>query len=237
MRKNLAVAALLSGLAAVPIGAGALAGEADVVRAEALAEGGGAWRFRVTVAHGDTGWDHYADKWDVLAPDGAVLGTRVLLHPHETEQLFTRSLGGLKIEEGVTEVNLRAHDSRHDYGGKTLTVTLPRGDGARAGFLKSLLLEQLAPFAEPAQFVQEQHEAHAERGRLGHLGSARGPAAHGPVVDLELLGERGLPAVPTVETGAIEPQLVFGHGRGSLVVAGHGFRPPPVGFLKGCGGA
>ncbi len=70
MRKNLAVAALLSGLAAVamavPMAAPAWAGEADVVRAEARAEGGGAWRFGVTVAHGDTGWDHYADKWDSI---------------------------------------------------------------------------------------------------------------------------------------------------------------------------
>ncbi len=130
MRKNLAVAALLSGLAAVPmavpLAAPAWAGEADVVRAEALAEGGGAWRFRVTVAHGDTGWDHYADKWDVVAPDGAVLGTRVLLHPHETEQPFTRALGGVKIPEGVSEVTLRAHDRVHGYGGREVTVELPR---------------------------------------------------------------------------------------------------------------
>ncbi len=68
MRKNLAVVALLSGLATVtmaaPMAAPARAGEADVVRVEAVPEGGGAWRFRVTVAHGDSGWDHYADKWD-----------------------------------------------------------------------------------------------------------------------------------------------------------------------------
>ena len=126
MRKNLAVAALLSGLAAVPVAAPAWAGEADVLRAEALAENGGAWRFRVTVAHGDTGWDHYADKWDVLAPDGTVLGTRVLLHPHETEQPFIRALGGVKIPENVAEVTLRAHDSVHGYGGKEVTVKLSR---------------------------------------------------------------------------------------------------------------
>ena len=126
MRKNLAVAALLSGLAAVPMAAPAWAGEADVLRAEALAENGGAWRFRVTVAHGDTGWDHYADKWDVLAPDGTVLGTRVLLHPHETEQPFIRALGGVKIPEYVAEVTLRAHDSVHGYGGHEVTVKLSR---------------------------------------------------------------------------------------------------------------
>ncbi len=49
------------------MGAGALnmaqAGEADVVAAEAVPEGSGIWRFHVTVAHGDTGWQHYADKW------------------------------------------------------------------------------------------------------------------------------------------------------------------------------
>ena len=126
MRKNLAVAALLSGLAAVPMAAPTRAGEADVVRAEARAEGGGAWRFRVTVAHGDTGWDHYADKWDVVAPDGTVLGTRVLLHPHETEQPFIRSLGGVEIPEGVSEVTLRAHDRVHGYGGKEVTIKLSR---------------------------------------------------------------------------------------------------------------
>ncbi len=126
MRQNLAVAALLSGLAAVPMAAPARAGEADVVRAEARAEGGGAWRFRVTVAHGDAGWDHYADKWDVVASDGTVLGTRVLLHPHETEQPFTRALGGVEIPEGVSEVTLRVHDNVHGYGGKEVTVKLAR---------------------------------------------------------------------------------------------------------------
>ncbi len=62
MNRGLAVAALLVGLGVGLIGRPVLAGEADVVRAEAAPEGGGTWRFRVTVAHGDTGWDHYADK-------------------------------------------------------------------------------------------------------------------------------------------------------------------------------
>ena len=73
----------------------ASAGEADVVAVEAAREDPGTWRFDVTVAHGDEGWDHYADKWEVLAPDGRVLGARVLLHPHVGEQPFTRSLGGV----------------------------------------------------------------------------------------------------------------------------------------------
>ncbi len=39
----------------------ALAGKADVVKAEAT-RSGDTWTFKVTVAHGDTGWDHYADS-------------------------------------------------------------------------------------------------------------------------------------------------------------------------------
>ena len=86
---------------------------------------GGAWSFSVTVRHDDEGWDHYADRWDVLGPDGDVLGTRVLYHPHVGEQPFTRNLGGVKIPEGVGEVVIRAHDSVHAYGGKEVKVELP----------------------------------------------------------------------------------------------------------------
>lgn len=125
MNRNLArlliAWALITGAPAV-----APAGEADVVGAEVVPEGGGTWRFHVTVAHGDTGWDHYADKWEVLGPAGQVLGTRTLLHPHENEQPFTRSLGGVKIPDDVSELTLRAHDSVHGTGGRELTITLPR---------------------------------------------------------------------------------------------------------------
>lgn len=101
------------------------AGEADVVGVEVTPEGGGTYRFEVTVRHADEGWDHYADAWDVVAPDGTVLGTRELLHPHENEQPFTRSLTGVAIPDGITEVTVRAHDSVHAYGGAEMTVTVP----------------------------------------------------------------------------------------------------------------
>ncbi len=104
----------------------AQAGEADVVAAEAYPEGNGKWRFSVTVRHDDEGWDHYADRWDVLTPDGELLGERVLLHPHENEQPFTRSLGGVQVPEGVTQVVIRAHDSVHELGGAEVTVEIPR---------------------------------------------------------------------------------------------------------------
>ncbi len=121
--------ATLSALAAAVLGfsfMAALAGEADVIAVEAAQEGDNTWRFSVTVRHADEGWDHYADRWQVVAPDGTVLGTRVLLHPHENEQPFTRSLGGVVIPEGVDEVVVRAHDSVHGDGGAEIQVKLKR---------------------------------------------------------------------------------------------------------------
>ena len=102
----------------------AFAGEADVIDATATQSANGTWTFRVTVRHADTGWDHYADKWQVLGPDGTVLATRVLHHPHVDEQPFTRSLSGVSIPEGVETVTIRAGDSVHEFGGAEFSVKL-----------------------------------------------------------------------------------------------------------------
>jgi hypothetical protein len=101
------------------------AGEADVLKAEARNTGENTFQFHVTVKHQDEGWNHYADKWDVVAPDGTILGTRILYHPHDDEQPFTRSLSGVKIPEGIRKVTIRAHDSVHEYGGRTFVAVLP----------------------------------------------------------------------------------------------------------------
>ena len=119
MRPFLVLAVLT--LSAIP----AQAGEADVLEVEARAAGGG-WSFDVTVRHADTGWEHYADAWRVVGPDGTVYGTRVLVHPHVNEQPFTRSLGGVKIPEEIQTVTIEAHDSVHEWGGAVIEVTLPR---------------------------------------------------------------------------------------------------------------
>ncbi len=104
----------------------AWAGKADVVAVEVLQAADGGYRFDVTVLHADTGWSHYADRWEVVAPDGAVLATRVLHHPHVGQQPFTRGLGGVRIPGGVTSVAVRARDSVHGYGGAELTVEVVR---------------------------------------------------------------------------------------------------------------
>ena len=102
-----------------------MAGEADVVRVRFEQEKGGTWTFAVTVRHDDQGWEHYADRWEVLGPKGKVLGTRILLHPHVGEQPFTRSLSGVEVPEDVTKVLIRARDSVHGFGGKEILLDLP----------------------------------------------------------------------------------------------------------------
>ena len=101
------------------------AGEADVIEVEVRRIGGDTYKFDVTVRHADEGWEHFANKWEVTAPDGTVIGTRVLAHPHVEEQPFTRSLSGVKIPENLAEVTVRAHDLVHGYGGKTVEVKVP----------------------------------------------------------------------------------------------------------------
>ncbi len=82
--------------------------------------------FYVTVKHQDKGWDHFANSWEVLTPDGEVIATRTLLHPHVNEQPFMRSLSHIKIPAGIKKVVVRAHDSVHGYGGKTMDVEISR---------------------------------------------------------------------------------------------------------------
>ncbi|WP_038036487.1 hypothetical protein [Thermopetrobacter sp. TC1] len=120
-----AVLACVAGfaLAAQP----ALAGKADVVQARAVSTANNTWRFDVTVRHEDSGWDHYADRYEILSMKGRVLATRVLAHPHVNEQPFTRSLYNVRIPKGIKRIRIRAHDSRHGYGGKEIVLTLPHG--------------------------------------------------------------------------------------------------------------
>jgi hypothetical protein len=102
----------------------AIAGEADVIAVKVKQTGSHLYRFDVTIRHADQGWDHYADRWEILAPDGNILDTRVLAHPHTNEQPFTRSLSGVKTPIELRQVKIRAHDSVHAFGGETMIIDL-----------------------------------------------------------------------------------------------------------------
>ncbi len=112
------------------------AANADVTFVRAVQTDKKTWTFYVTVAHPDAGWDDYADGWDVVLPDGAVVRpdagspfTRILLHPHDAEQPFTRSQSGIVIPPDVTEVTVRAHDLVDGFGGQEVVVDLTAVSG------------------------------------------------------------------------------------------------------------
>lgn len=120
------VAALIAGCGNGDTGPPATSGQgcADVIDATAQRQDDGAWTISATVSSADTGWEKYADAWEVRALDGAVLGVRELAHPHVDEQPFTRSLRGVAIPEGTTEVVIAARDSVAGWCGEEFTLTL-----------------------------------------------------------------------------------------------------------------
>jgi hypothetical protein len=82
------------------------------------------YNFSVTVFHKDTGWKHYSNKWEIIGENGTIFGTRILHHPHVSEQPFTRSLSGVEIPDYVKTVIIRAHDSIYKFGGKSILYGL-----------------------------------------------------------------------------------------------------------------
>ncbi|WP_456373157.1 hypothetical protein [Thiolapillus sp.] len=102
-----------------------LGGEVDVIAAKAYSNPDGSWRFQATLKHADAGWEHYADRWEILDSSGKILATRVLAHPHINEQPFTRSLTSVNIPENNSSLTIRGHDKLHGYGGKELQMNWP----------------------------------------------------------------------------------------------------------------
>lgn len=123
LNENLISACLLSAI--VFTTTGLHANDASIVDAKIRASGGeNMFRIDVTIKHADEGWDHYANRWDVLDENGILLGSRVLHHPHENEQPFTRSLS-LTIPPSVKEITIVASDSVHGDNAETMQLAVP----------------------------------------------------------------------------------------------------------------
>lgn len=120
----LAAALILSG------GGSAQASPTEVVRVKFVKFDGRRWEVSVTLRHADTGWKHYANVWVVETLEGKTLGRRVLFHPHEDEQPFTRSLS-LTLPKGVTKVRIRAGDNVGGMDSNMVVVILTRSSGER----------------------------------------------------------------------------------------------------------
>lgn len=123
--------ALAAGLLALTMLNTADADDVRIVGADLHSSGGNRWSLNVTLKHGDTGWDHYADNWRVVDVEGNMLGNRVLYHPHVEEQPFTRGLGDVKVPEGITTVYIEAHDKVHGWTPNRLKVDLSKATGGR----------------------------------------------------------------------------------------------------------
>ena len=105
------------------------AGEAKILATDLYSSNDNSWLIKVTLEHNDTGWDHYADNWQVVDEKGNVLGSRVLQHPHVKEQPFTRDLAGVKVPDGVTTIFIKAHDNVHGWTSNQLKVDLTKATG------------------------------------------------------------------------------------------------------------
>ena len=128
MNTSQEIPALFAGILAIILFGNANAGEVKILAADFSRSGDNQWSVSVTLKHHDTGWDHYADDWRIVDDKGNVLGNRVLYHPHVSEQPFTRSLSGVKIPPGVTQVYVEAHDKVHGWTPDRLSVDLRKAD-------------------------------------------------------------------------------------------------------------
>ncbi len=87
-------------------------------------QSGGLWTFDVTITHEDAGWDHFADAWRILDMSGNQLAIRELIHPHVDEQPLTRSLSGIALPEGTTQVGVQVRDTVAGWAPGVTTVDL-----------------------------------------------------------------------------------------------------------------
>ncbi len=104
----------------------------------------GAYTFATTLASPDTGCEQYADWWEVLDADGALLYRRILTHSHVDEQPFTRTGGPVPIDPEQV-VFVRAHLSNGGFGDQVLTGT------AAGGFSEARALPEIAASIEAAE--------------------------------------------------------------------------------------
>lgn len=102
---------------------------AQVKNVQAMQSKDGSWCFDTQVRHNDQSWEHYADAWQVTDLEGNVLGKRVLAHPHDNEQPFTRRLCNIKIKEALQKVIVSSKCNVHGFGGEKVILDLSKIKG------------------------------------------------------------------------------------------------------------
>lgn len=128
-RAMLAAAALVAGALSVFAILSVAAQEQrfpDVVAVKVQPAGENKFDFDVKVSSPYDTPKRYADGFRVVGKNGKLYGERKLLHDHADEQPFTRGFYAVPIPPGVKTVVIQARDQKHGYGGRTVSVDLPR---------------------------------------------------------------------------------------------------------------
>ena len=98
---------------------------ANILSAESTG-GNGNYHLNVKILSSDTGCEEYANWWEVISNDGALLYRRILLHSHENEQPFERR-GGPIFASANEIIWIRAHMKNSGYGGIALRGSFSKG--------------------------------------------------------------------------------------------------------------
>ncbi len=88
--------------------------EAEIVSVS-VAGDENSYTFSVGIKSPDTGCGQYADWWEVISEDGALIYRRILAHSHVNEQPFIRSGGPVAVLQNQI-VYIRAHMNNSGYG-------------------------------------------------------------------------------------------------------------------------
>lgn len=94
-----------------------------VVSASILQEGDG-WTVSVRISHPDSGWDHYASGWQVLAPDGTVLGLAEITHPHLDGEPILEELTGVHPPAGADHLMIRVRCTLDGWSARAFRLDL-----------------------------------------------------------------------------------------------------------------
>ncbi len=86
----------------------------------------GNYTFTVTIESPDTGCEQYADWWEVITNNGALVYRRILSHSHVNEQPFTRSGGPVEIT-AEQDIVVRAHMNNTGYGEQVFSGSVEQG--------------------------------------------------------------------------------------------------------------
>ncbi|QJR16054.1 hypothetical protein [Usitatibacter palustris] len=129
MRNAARIAVLVLGLVMVPAFASTAKkseGPANVVGAAMSKNMDGTWDIRATVRSKDTGPSSYADRVEILDPEGKVLHTIPVKNHHLNEQPFSVTATNVKLPTDIAHVVIRARIKPGGASGKERTLKIPK---------------------------------------------------------------------------------------------------------------